>query len=256
MAIKYTLAENGVEIRTTGKNGAETIRIEAYDKALDQKDIVAAMKKATKLGVSMRSASLSFINAIQESGVIKPWFGSGTVASELLKKMREAEETLAKEWGMSADDVAEMRKPGAYADTRSHALKAWGFGIPLKHGVDDKGVGKLITISTLRQINASKRVKPEPAGINGILDKLAEYLIDHPQDVIHAEKVMNNMVKHARSLLDSAALILAGQTPVSKADDSTPVEKESVDIPVLTRKQQAAKLYQSKSVSAPAQASA
>lgn len=220
MAIKYALNENGVEIRTTGKNGAETIRIEPYDKALDQKDIVAAMRKSTKLAVSMRSASLSFINAIQESGVIKPWFGSGTVASELLKKMREAEETQAKEWGMSADDLAEMRKPGAYADTRSHALKAWGFGVPLKHGVDDKGVGKLITISTLRQINASKRVKPEPTGINGLLDKLAEHLAENPQDVLIAEKVMLNTIKYARSLLDKSALLLAGQTVEPKDSES------------------------------------
>jgi hypothetical protein len=232
MSIKYTIGENGVEIRTTGKNGAETIRIEAYDKAIDQKDIVAAMRKNTKQATSMRAASLSFISAIQESGVLKPWYGSGTVASELLKKMREAEETQAKEWGMSPEDIAEMRKPGAYADSRSHALKAWGFGIALKHGVDDKGVGKLLTVSTLRQINASKRAKPEPTGINGILDKLADHLANNPQDVIVAEKAMLNTIKYARSLLDKSALLLAGQT-VEPKDEST-----------LTRKQVAAAKYQ------------
>jgi hypothetical protein len=255
MSIKFAINPNGCEIRTMGKNGIETIVSHSYEKAMERSVIVRCMRNNTQAAGSMRQASLSFIHEIQTSGMIDPWFNSQTVHSDLLKKMREAEEKLAVEFGMTADDVAEMRKPGAYADTRSHALKAWGFGIALKTGVDETGNVNLLTTSALRQINASKRKEPETKTIDDLLAKVAEFLMERPQDVVVVEEQTRNMIKAARAMLDSAALILAGQTTPAleeKAEQAGEAAKlnsvKPEPVKALTKKQKAAMLYASKEV--------
>lgn len=242
MTIKFNLKADGCEIRVMNKNGIETVVSHSYEKAMVRDQIVRCMRNNTQQAGSMRAASLSFIHEIQTSGMIDPWFNSQTVHSDLLKKMREAEEKLAVEFGMTSDDVAEMRKPGAYADTRSHALKAWGFGIALKTGVDEKGNVNLLTTSALRQINASKRKEPETKTIDDLLAKVAEFLMERPQDVVVVEEQTRNMIKAARAMLDSAALILAGQTQTLVAVDVPEPALNSVkpdEVKPLTKKEKA-----------------
>src|SRR5438034_292156 len=123
MTIKYNITASGCEVRTMGKNGIETVVIHSFETAMLKDQIVRSIRNNTQQAGSMRQASLSFIHVIQESGVLKPWFNSGKVVGDLLKKMREAEDKQAIEWGMNSDDIAEMRKPGSYADSRSHAIK-------------------------------------------------------------------------------------------------------------------------------------
>lgn len=206
MSIQVVVGTQECRVTTTGKNGTETAVLIQNVKALSTEQSIRAFKAHTKGAESMRAASVSIINEIQKSGVIQTWFNGGKVVTDLMKKMREAEDRYFNELGLDDVAVAELRKPGAYADTRSHALKCWSFGVPLKAGVDAEGNEMLLTTSAMRSINAMHRKAPEEKGIDSLLDALEQYIADHPDEAETAEKRLSALLNNAKAKLDAALL--------------------------------------------------
>lgn len=208
MSMQYEMSDSGVKVTVTDKQGKMTAVTHAYEKAMDPKQFVQALARAMKAAPSVRQAAVSFIHHIQTTGYLDPWKGGdkhGKVAKELLAKMRDLEDSIGVELGLSAEAIKEMRTPGQYADTRSLALKCWVIGVPLQAGVEKStGIPNLITVSAMRQIVQANRATPEPTTVGDILDKLEKALEKDPSAAGAVIGRMNTIMSFARSLLDSA----------------------------------------------------
>jgi hypothetical protein len=206
MSTKCVISDAGLRVTTLSKAGHESTVIIAYDTAMESKTAGRALAGAVKSSASIRTAALSLIHVIQESGMLKPWCGGKAVVQDMLKKMKEAEELIGeREFGLTKQDWAELRKPGQYADTRSQAMKAYANGQTIKVAVDAKGAAVLLTTNGLRKINASNAKPPEKRDIDDYLDAVADYLEKNPKDAAHAQKRLHQIITAARSLLDSEA---------------------------------------------------
>lgn len=204
MSIKYEMKKDGLHVTTSALTGAINTVVIGYDKAMTTKTASQVLSGAVKAASSVRQAALTLIHAIQEKGIISPWLAGGTVTQDFLKKMREAEETVGKEFNLGPDDWTELRKPGQYADTRAQAMKAWSFGVPLKVGLDEQGNAILLTTNGLRKIDAAHRKAPEARGVDSYLDALEAYLQENPADVVEVQSRLSSIISKARGLLDSA----------------------------------------------------
>lgn len=204
MSIAYEMKRDGLHVTTSALTGNINTVVIAYEKAMTVGNAGSALSNAVKSAASVRQAALTLIHAIQERGMITPWKGGGQVVQDFLKKMREAEEIIGVEFGLSKDDWAELRKPGQYADTRAQAMKSWSFGVALKVGLDEAGIAVLLTTNGLRKINAAHRKAPKVRGVDSYLEALDHYLKENPQDVIEAQARLHKIISDARGLLDAA----------------------------------------------------
>jgi translation initiation factor 2B subunit (eIF-2B alpha/beta/delta family) len=205
MSTKVNLVSTGLEVRVMSGKGIETIQCLAFDSALSVGQAKDAMTKTSVLAPSMRNACLVFINEIQKTQDRLLQFKGGLkVTSDLLKLMRECEDIQAHLWGLSDDVVTDMRKAGVYADTRSHAVKAWSYGYAIKQGIGERGEDLMLTTSALRSINASFKEAPKPITLEAIMETLAKYLESNPQDTGLAQAQFNATMSAAREMLDQA----------------------------------------------------
>ena len=205
MATQVKLTQAGLEVRTSNGKGVDTIQILGFDSALTAGQAKDALNKDTILAPSMRNACLVFINEIQKSqDRLLQYKGGKQVTPELLKLMRECEDVQARLWNLSDEVVANMRKAGVYADTRSHAIKAWSYGYDIRQGVDERGNDLMLTTSALRSINASFKEAPKPVTLEAIMETLSKYLEAHPNDTGLAQAQFNVCMRDARGLLDAA----------------------------------------------------
>ena len=205
MSTKVSIVSNGLEVRIMSGKGVESIQTLSFDSALTQAQAKEAFNKDTALAPSMRNACLVFINEIQKSQDRLLQFKGGLkVTSELLKLMRECEDVQARLWGLSDEVVANMRKAGVYADTRSHAVKAWSYGYAIKQGLDSHGHDLMLTTSALRSINASFKEAPKPVTLESIMETLAKYLESNPNDLSLAQAQFSACMSSAREMLDAA----------------------------------------------------
>ena len=223
MSTKVSIVGQGLEVRVMSGKGVETIQQLPFDSALTVGQAKDAMTKTSNLAPSMRNACLVFINEIQKSQDRLLQFKGGLkVTSELLKLMRECEDVQARLWGLSDEVVADMRKAGVYADTRSHAIKAWSYGYAIKQGIGSRGEDLMLTTSALRSINASFKEAPKPVTLESIMETLAKYLESNPADIGLAQAQFMACMSGAREMLDQAHK--ANEASEKKAASMTPVE--------------------------------
>jgi hypothetical protein len=198
MATKFQITPDGLIVTTVSKNGVESIQRMEYEKECSLETVGRVLLQDSKAAPSMRQASLVFISTLQQRGEIKEYFSSGKVTTELLKAMRASEEKLVKELNLGDEVLANMRKAGVYADTRSHALKAWCNGFAIKQGND-----QLLTTSALRSINLTFNKPKEAKTLEAIMEELKEYCESHPSDISIAMAQFNAVMSAAREHLDA-----------------------------------------------------
>lgn len=198
MTTKFQITPDGLIVTTVSKNGVESIQRLEYETEVSLETVGRVLLQDSKAAPSMRQASLVFLSTLQERGELKAYFDSKKVTTELLKATRQAEEKLVKELNLGDEVLANMRKAGVYADTRSHALKAYCNGFAIKQGTD-----KLLTTSALRSINLTFNKPKEAKTLEAIMDELKAYCEAHPSDISIAMAQFNAVMSAAREHLDA-----------------------------------------------------